>query len=104
MKRLAGREIDRFEYRDRGIMAVIGRHRAVARVFGLQTAGTATWLLWLVVHLMQMIEYENKLLVLIQWAWNYIIRKRSARLITETEELKKSGKYRLRGTLKGKDE
>jgi NADH dehydrogenase len=103
-KRISGKETDRFEYRDRGIMAVIGRHRAVARILGLQTAGTAAWLLWLAVHLMQMIEYENRMLVLIQWAWNYLTRKRSARLITETAELENSDKYRIHGKFEGRDE
>ena len=80
--RLAGRSLPRFRYRDVGSMATIGRHAAVADIFGLRFSGFLAWLVWLFVHLMSLVEFQNRLLVLLQWAWNYFSFNRSARLIT----------------------
>jgi NADH dehydrogenase len=71
-----------FVYRDRGTMATIGRASAVANLRGHEFSGGFAWLLWLFVHLMYLVQFQNRLLVLIQWAWNYFSRNRSARLIT----------------------
>ncbi len=71
-----------FSYWDRGIMATIGRSRAVADSFGVRFWGFPAWLAWLFVHLFFLIEFENRVLVLLQWAWNYATFGRSARLIT----------------------
>ncbi len=72
-----------FQYQDKGIMAVIGRNAAVA-VFGKrQIAGFPAWFAWIFIHLWYLIEFDNKILVLFQWAWNYFTRKRGARLITK---------------------
>ncbi len=80
--RLTGRGSAGFKYKDKGSLAVIGRNAAVA-VFGrLQIAGFLAWVAWIFIHLWYIIEYDNKLMVLIQWAWNYFTRKRGARLIT----------------------
>lgn len=75
-----------FRYRDRGTMATIGRHAAVAQIGERQFCGTFAWILWLIVHLMQIVQLQNRLLVLIQWAWSYITFNRSARLITEQHD------------------
>lgn len=80
--RLRGRASSPFRYRDRGNMAVIGRSAAVAEIGGLRIRGLAAWLAWLFVHLIHLVEFENRLLVLVQWGWNYVTRNRSARLIT----------------------
>ena len=80
--RLAGIETEPFQYKDRGSMAIIGRAAAVADFGQIRLAGFAAWLMWLFVHLINLIEYQNRLLVLIQWSWAYFTRKRSARLIT----------------------
>ena len=80
--RLAGIKVPAFQYQDKGNMAVIGRNAAVA-VFGKQQiAGFPAWFAWIFIHLWYLIEFDNKILVLIQWAWNYFTRKRGARLIT----------------------
>jgi NADH dehydrogenase len=63
-------------------MAVIGRAAAIADFGWLKISGYPAWLVWLFVHLMYLVEYDNRLLVFIQWAWNYFTRKRGARLIT----------------------
>jgi len=65
-----------------GNLAVIGRNAAVADFGVLRFGGFPAWLIWLLVHIAYLIEFDNKLLVLIQWAWNYLTRKRGARLIT----------------------
>lgn len=75
-----------FRYFDKGSMATIGRHAAVADIRGLKFSGYPAWLAWLFVHLILLVEFENRLLVLIQWAWNYLTWNRSARLITEPGE------------------
>ncbi|HUI25828.1 MAG TPA: NAD(P)/FAD-dependent oxidoreductase [Candidatus Kryptonia bacterium] len=81
-RRLAGQTMAAFRYVDRGSMAVIGRRAAVAKIAGLQFNGTLAWLAWLFVHLMYLVEFDNRLLVLMQWAWNYFTWNRGARLIT----------------------
>lgn len=71
-----------FRYLDKGNMATIGRKKAVAEIAGLKFSGLFAWLTWLFVHLMYLAEFQNRVLVLVQWGWNYVTRNRSARLIT----------------------
>jgi NADH dehydrogenase len=81
-RRLAGRADVPFVYRDKGSMATIGRASAVADLGWLQLSGLIAWLAWLFIHLMYLVQFQSRVLVLIQWAWNYVTRNRSARLIT----------------------
>jgi len=74
-----------FAYRDPGRMATIGRAAAVAEIGPLRFNGLLAWLAWLFIHLMAMVRFENRVLVLVQWAWNYVTRNRAARLITDGE-------------------
>lgn len=76
------RSITPFVYRDRGSMAMVGRASAVADMGRFHFAGFFAWLMWLFVHLMYLVEFENKVLVLVQWGWYYFSRNRAARLIT----------------------
>jgi NADH dehydrogenase len=71
-----------FHYKDYGSMATIGRAAAVVDLHWLRFGGYLAWLVWLFVHLMSIVTFGNRLLVLIQWAGNYFTRSRSARLIT----------------------
>ena len=80
--RLKGNGLAPFEYKDKGSLAVIGRHAAVADLGYARFSGFFAWLIWIFIHIRFLIEFDNKLLVLIQWAWNYFTRKRRARLIT----------------------
>ncbi len=80
--RLRGLTTPPFRYRDYGTMATIGRHAAVADIFGFRFAGYLAWLAWLCIHLVQLVQFENRLLVLAQWAWSYFTFNRAARLIT----------------------
>ena len=81
--RLRGKSLPPFAYFNYGNMATIGRSAAVAELGGWKFTGFIAWLIWLFVHLMQLVRFENRVLVLIQWAWNYLTFNRSARLITE---------------------
>jgi NADH dehydrogenase len=81
-RHLRGKPVKKYRYIDRGNMAVIGRAAAVADLGWLRVSGYPAWLLWLFIHLMHLVEYDNRLIVFIQWAWNYFSRKRGARLIT----------------------
>ena len=81
-ERLEGETPPPFAYRDKGQLAVIGRNAAVAEMGRWRFSGFSAWLVWLFIHMYYLIGYDNKLLVLIQWAWNYFTRKRGARLIT----------------------
>jgi NADH dehydrogenase len=81
-QRLRGRTLPSFRYRHRGSMATIGRAAAVADLGWIRFSGYPAWLVWLFVHLMFIVEFHNRLLVFLQWAWNYFTRNRSARLIT----------------------
>lgn len=71
-----------FHYHDRGSMATIGRASAVADLGWLRLWGLPAWLAWLLIHLIYLIAFENRMLVVFQWTWNYFTRNRSARLIT----------------------
>jgi NADH dehydrogenase len=73
-----------FTYRDKGIMATIGRNAAVTELpFGLILKGTLAWMAWLGLHLVYLIGYRNRASVLLNWAWNYVTFDRGARLIFE---------------------
>lgn len=71
-----------FRYKNLGSMATIGRNAAVACVFGIKFYGYLAWVVWLVIHLIALIGFRNRLIVLINWAWNYFFYDRAVRLIT----------------------
>jgi NADH dehydrogenase len=71
-----------FRYFDKGDMAVIGRAAAVANIFGFHLSGLPAWLVWLFIHLMYIVEFQSRVLVFIQWGFEYLTFNRGARLIT----------------------
>ena len=79
---MAGQLPVAFRFRDPGTLATIGRNAAVAHIRGISFRGFPAWVVWLVVHLIQLIGFRNKLVVLINWAWDYLFYERGARLIT----------------------
>jgi NADH dehydrogenase len=82
-KRLAGKtDVGAFAFWDKGSMATIGRNAAVAQVGWLKLSGFIAWLAWLFVHIVYLINFSNRVMVLFQWFWNYLTRNRAARLIT----------------------
>ena len=74
-----------FRYKDLGNMATIGRASAVADFGSFRLTGYLAWLAWLFVHLMNLIGFRNRLLVMVQWAWAYVTYQRAIRLITGDE-------------------
>jgi NADH dehydrogenase len=80
--RLGGRTLPPFHYHDKGNMATIGRASAVVELPWLHFSGYPAWLAWLFIHLLYIVEFQNRMLVAVQWAWNYFSFNRSARLIT----------------------
>src|SRR5438445_1462840 len=76
-----------FHYWDKGSLATIGRAAAVAKFGKIHISGFIAWLAWLFVHILFLIGFRNRLLVLIQWAWSYFTYERGARLITGSTNL-----------------
>ena len=83
IKRIEGKTVKPFTYKDLGSMAVIGQNKAVADLNFARFSGFVAWIIWVFAHIYYLIEFDNKLVVMIQWAWNYITQGRGARLITE---------------------
>ena len=81
-RRLRGAAPVAFRFKNRGTMATIGRAAAVADLGWITFSGLFAWLAWLFIHILFLIEFENPILVMFQWAWNYFTRNRTARLIT----------------------
>ena len=79
---LKGEPLEPFKYRDQGTLATIGRNAAVCNVYGVQAKGFLAWVMWLGIHIVQLIGFRNKLFVLLNWAWDYFFYERAARLIT----------------------
>ena len=77
-----GRKPQRFRYWDKGTMATIGRNKAVADLRFMHLSGLPAWLAWLFVHIVFLVGFRNRLLVLFQWAWAYLTFDKGARLIT----------------------
>ena len=77
-----GRKPQRFRYWDKGTMATIGRNKAVADLRFMHLSGLPAWLAWLFVHIVFLVGFRNRLVVLFQWAWAYLTFDKGARLIT----------------------
>lgn len=80
-----GKAMKRFVYFDKGQMATIGTKLAVMQFKGIETHGFLAWVAWLFVHIMYLIGFKNRLLVMIQWFWSYITFDRGTRLIMEKD-------------------
>jgi NADH dehydrogenase len=84
-KRIEGkRSVAPFHYFDKGNLAVIGRAAAVADVFGVHLSGLIAWLVWVFIHLLYIVEFQSRILVLVEWGFLYLTFDRGARLITGT--------------------
>ncbi len=81
--RLTGKATPPFRYNDKGTMATIGRNKAVVDLGWIRFGGTFAWLTWLFIHLLYLVSYRSRILVAIQWAFQYFSFNRSARIITE---------------------
>ncbi|WP_066379489.1 MULTISPECIES: NAD(P)/FAD-dependent oxidoreductase [unclassified Anabaena] len=98
-RRLRGHTLPQFHYNDVGSLAMIGQNLAVVDLGFIKLQGFLAWVFWLVIHIYFLIEFDTKLVVVIQWAWNYITRNRRSRLITgreafvEAKTVSKSSQY-----------
>lgn len=81
VRTIRGQERLPFRYHDKGVMATIGRSRAVADINSFRLWGFVAWLAWLFVHIFYLIGFRNRVVVIITWAWTYFTYKRGARLI-----------------------
>jgi NADH dehydrogenase len=79
---IKGQQPKRFHYWDKGSIATIGRNKAVADLKFMHLNGLPAWLAWLFVHIVWLVGFRNRLLVLFQWAWAYVTFDKGARLIT----------------------
>ena len=84
-----GKELKPFTYKDLGSMATVGRNLAVVDLPFMKTQGFFAWLIWMFVHLMSIVGTKNRLLIFINWAWNYITYDQSLRLIIRTSKKEK---------------
>jgi len=85
LRRIDGRPSSRFVYRDKGSMAIVGRGAAIADLGWIRFSGFAAWLAWLFLHIVMLVGFRNRLVVLVQWAMAYVTLQRSVRLITNVE-------------------
>jgi NADH:ubiquinone reductase (H+-translocating) len=81
--RMEGTPAAPFHYWDKGNLATIGRRSAIADFGFIRFSGPLAWLAWLFIHLMYLVGFENRVVVLLRWMYNYITRNRGARLITK---------------------
>ena len=80
---LKGEPPKQFHYKDPGLLATIGRNAAVARIWGLSFSGYIAWVIWVGLHIFRLIGFRNRILVLINWAWDYLFYENQVRLITK---------------------
>ncbi len=86
LRLIEGKETEAFHYRDKGTMATIGRHAAVAQLnWGIDLRGAPAWIAWLALHLVTLLGMRNRLAVLVNWAWRYLSWWRGPRLIVGAE-------------------
>ena len=108
-RRIAGEPTLPFQYVDRGSMATIGRNKAVAQVGRFELSGVVAWWLWLLVHVLALVDYRRRLAVLVEWGWAHFSWQRRSRVILEVpvepvdarassyESLRASGAFRRPG-------
>ena len=88
---IEGRDVGQFRYHDRGIMATVGRNSAIAEIGPFQFSGFVGWVLWLVVHLANILTFRARLFTLLNWGWDYIARDRPIRLLVQARPVGDAG-------------
>jgi NADH dehydrogenase len=81
LRQMAGQDPLPFRYQDKGTLAVIGRNAAVAYIWHRSFTGFLAWLIWVGVHIVNLIGFRNRLLVLVNWAWAYLFKEYGVRLL-----------------------
>jgi NADH dehydrogenase len=79
---LQNKPLKPYKYLNLGSMATVGRHKAVLEVFGIKMQGYTAWLGWMFLHLMLLVGFRNRIVVLLNWMWNYVSYQRAIRIIT----------------------
>jgi len=98
LQRLKGKkDFPPFHYFNKGELAVIGRAAAVADIFGLHLSGLPAWVIWLFVHILYIVEFQNRVIVFIQWGFEYLTFSRGARLITGVSDTDTEERSTVRG-------
>lgn len=77
-----GKKTEPFHYKDPGLLATIGRNAAVARIWGVSFSGFLAWVIWVFLHIYRLIGFRNRILVFLNWAWDYVFYENQVRLIT----------------------
>ena len=90
---LKGKKLQPFNYHDKGTMATVGRNRAVVDLHQLKIQGFLAWFIWMFVHIMQLVSFRNRLVVFINWMWNYFSYDRAVRLIIRPFIRGRTGSY-----------
>ncbi|MBX9768751.1 MAG: NAD(P)/FAD-dependent oxidoreductase, partial [Bdellovibrionales bacterium] len=85
LKRVRGEPTTPFKYLDKGVLATIGRKKAIGRIGTFEFSGFFAWAMWLFIHIYYLVGFKNRTFVFIQWAWSYLTFKRGARLIIHKE-------------------
>ena len=80
-----GKTVDDFKYYDKGLMATIGKNRAIVQAGRFKMRGFLAWMAWFFIHVLYLVGFKNRVAVMVQWTWSYLFSKRGARLITESE-------------------
>jgi NADH dehydrogenase len=75
--------LETFRYKDPGLLATIGRNAAVARIFGISFSGFIAWVIWVFLHIYRIIGFRNRLVIMFNWAWDYLFYDNQVRLITK---------------------
>ncbi len=84
---IAGRPAEpRFRYRDQGELATIGRKAAVVRIGRIKLTGFIAWLFWSLVHIFFLVTLRDRVVVSLNWLWNYVTFQRGARVVTRADE------------------
>ena len=78
-----GKDLIPFHYKDPGLLATIGRNAAVARIFGISFSGFIAWVIWVFLHIYRIIGFRNRIIVMFNWAWDYVFYDNQVRLITK---------------------
>ena len=78
-----GRQLKPFHYKDPGLLATIGHNAAVARIWGVSFSGFIAWLIWVFLHIYRLIGFRNRLLMFVNWTWDYLFRENQVRLISK---------------------
>jgi NADH dehydrogenase len=83
LKLINGKPLAQFRYKDPGLLATIGRNAAVAKIFGISFSGFIAWVIWVFLHIYRIIGFRNRILVMFNWAWDYLFYDNQVRLITK---------------------